>query len=341
MFRPIYLLPQYNEQLIRKYQGRWETPEGLSLRETILAKIREGAGEDFLQWDFEQGKLRLLEDYWDLKGILFQSESIGLSKFSLFEALNFSYASFYNSKFRNASFEGPIFNFTKIVGCEFTNCTFLYTYFYGTTIEKTRFVNCDFIDRNHFVNCDIKETNFTQCFYNPSLFNDCKFDEETIFDNPLNNPSYAPDSATLRNSSLAEFYKGIKDGYGAGGVVRKAREYSYKEHHSITRYNSVFQEKIAGYFLELVSGYGLKPMRVLASMLILFLLFTIAFVVNMGSPDGVLLSAGAFFTFGGNIERLQNLNPIFIFAYVTESFLGIAFMAFFITVLAKYWFAER
>ncbi len=93
--------------------------------------------------------------------------------------------------------------------------------------------------------------------------------------------------------------------------------------------------------MELISGYGLKPMRVLASMSTLFLLFTIVFVISVGSLDGVLLSAGAFFTFGGNIERLQNLNPIFILMYVTESCLGIALMALFTTVLAKYWFAER
>lgn len=59
--------------------------------------IRAGAGEDFLQGDFEQGQLSLLEDMWDLKGLNIFDEQFKFPGGDTFENIDFSYAEFRHS----------------------------------------------------------------------------------------------------------------------------------------------------------------------------------------------------------------------------------------------------
>lgn len=344
MFTPIHLLPIYNWKDRDKYQDRWDNnSDGQRIRDEVLKMIRNGAGEDFLQWDFEHGKLGFLESYHDLKGIKIFREEINFPKGDNFEAIDFSYASFYHSKFRNATFPSTFFTFAKIYNCEFINCVFAYTGFYGATLEKTRLVNCDFIEHNHITNCDLRAVTLEKCFISANLFFDCKFDEQTTVDDPLEKPLImSQGSFKFSKGSLAEILKGIKEGYTAGNVIEQARLYYFKERQSITRYNAKsLQEKIYGYSLELLAGYGVKPFRVLISMVTIFSIFSTFFIAKIGSSEGLLLSAGAFFTFGANSDRLQTLGNFCKVIYVAESFFGISLMALFITVLANMWFKEK
>jgi hypothetical protein len=59
MFIPIQLLPLFNPQKREKYENRWHNREGEELRQYITKKIRAGAGEDFLEWDYDQGRLMI------------------------------------------------------------------------------------------------------------------------------------------------------------------------------------------------------------------------------------------------------------------------------------------
>jgi hypothetical protein len=158
----------------------------------------------------------------------------------------------------------------------------------------------------------------------------------------LQQSCFSGGSLKLNKSNLAEIFKGIKEGYIAGDVIKKAREYFFKEKQSITKHNSKkLREKISGYFLELISGYGIKPFRVFLSMLTIFVIFSIVFIARIGFSEGLLLSAGAFFTFGANTNYLQTLGTLFKIVYIAEPFFGISLMALFITVLANYWFREK
>jgi hypothetical protein len=62
---------------------------------------------------------------------------------------------------------------------------------------------------------------------------------------------------------------------------------------------------------------------------------------KIGVSEGLLLSAGAFFTFGANTHYLQTLGSCLKLIYIVESFIGISLMAVFITVLANLWFREK
>jgi len=75
LFTPIYQLSLYNPDEKIKYRDRWEPIYGGGdARKFVLEKIREGAGEDFLQIEFERenGVLHnILDDMYDLRGFAF------------------------------------------------------------------------------------------------------------------------------------------------------------------------------------------------------------------------------------------------------------------------------
>lgn len=342
MFTPVHLLPQYNISKREKYTDRWDDTSGQALRDKILTMIRAGAGEDFLQWDFEQGQMGFLEDMWDLKGLNIFQEDITFPHGDNFEAINFSYADFYHSKFKNALFNCN-FSFSKIYNCEFTNCVFSFNSFYGATLEKVKFTNCDFFECNTFTNCDYIQVGFENCFIPENLFIDCRFDENTKISNPIQKPLQMTKSGLLfDNKQLSGIFKGIKEAYASGNVVNKSRDYFFKQMQSVTRYNSSgVLDKLSGYFLEYIAGYGVKPFRVLSTMLGIFLFSLYLFSQKIGLSDGLILTSGALFTFGANADLLKALDVFYKVLYVATSFFGISLTALFITVLANVWLREK
>jgi uncharacterized protein YjbI with pentapeptide repeats len=144
------LLPQYDLEEHKRYKERWQAPDGRELQEKILKMIRNGAGEDFLQWDLEQGELGFLENERDLRGFSFFKEDIVFPKADNFSAIDFSYASFYHSKLKNATFFNSGASFAQIYNCHFVDCVFSISGFYGTRFEKAKFINCAFVGHNSF-----------------------------------------------------------------------------------------------------------------------------------------------------------------------------------------------
>ena len=146
----------------------------------------------------------------------------------------------------------------------------------------------------------------------------------------------------MRKADLAEIFKSIREGYVAGRVYGKARRYFLEENKAITLHNTKgLRQKLGRLFLELITGYGVRPLRVLATMLAVFAIPSVLFMAKLGFSEGLLLSAGAFLTFGANTYHLSALCGLFKIVYVAESFCGILLMALFIIVLANLWFSEK
>lgn len=341
MFTPIHLLPQFSGKDRAKYEDRWHTQEGQELEKKILAMIHEGAGEDFLQWEFEHGRLGFLEDMWDLKGLTIFDQQFKFPGGDTFEAINFSYARFYHSKFENAVFNCRI-NFARIFNCEFVNCVFTFNGCYASEFENCRFTNCEFFEHNSFTNCLFKNVAFRDCFIPDRIFFDCNFDERTAIGEPMTTPvRMKPSGLKLENKERAGIYKGIQEAFAAGEVVSKAQAYYFKQRQCVTRFNTTgMRAKLGGYFLEYLTGYGVKPIRVLLAMFGVLFAVTLGFSLKVGFADAVLLVAGAFFTFGAKSEILNGLSVGWKILYVATSFLGIALTALFITVLASKWLRE-
>ncbi len=336
MYVPIYQLTLYDYIEAQEAQDRWQ--KNSELHDYIIDLIRKGAGEDFLQWDFERGKLKgFLRDMWDLRGILFQGENITFPDEDNFETIDFSYGQFYNSTFINCYFRST-FNFARLYGCKFINCTFHFTTWLGCSIEKCKFEHCDFIEYTSLRNCDIKDSSFKHYFSSDCLFDDCRFDSNCI----VADPELLPNGRVQIKfdvKQFGDFFTSISEAYKAGGIYDKGRKYFYMSRKARTCYNST---GLINYFLnklnEMLTGYGVKPLRPIINLLIILFLCSGIFTLHTRSIyNSIIISVSALFTMGDS-----TLYPFpYDMIYLAEGFLGIVFLGFYLTVLANVWFSQR
>jgi hypothetical protein len=341
VFTPVHLLPRADPEKRGLYQRRWDYDSGPALRDKILQMIRDGAGEDFLQWDYEQHRLGFLESQSDLKGLnIFKEDITFPNDDGWFEATDFSYAQFHHSKFRGATFSAS-FNFARLYNCEFIDCFFSFNGFYGTTLEKVKFINCDFIEQNSFTNCDLVEVEFKHCFLPKNVFADCRFDANTRVNDPINKPNGKIEIA-LEDKRRSEIFQGIKEAYTSGGVVKQSRAYFFRQMQAITRHNSEdWKDTLFGYVSEYLAGYGVRPLRVLLALFAWVVVGVAVFWPQVGFSNALILTAGGFFTFGGYVDLLHNLGIWYRLWYVASAFLGMILTGLYVTVLANIWLRER
>ena len=345
MYTPLHLLPQYSQKEKDRLFDRWQhgTRQGAKDRKAIIEKIKEGGGEDFLQYDYESGHLSTMEHQWDLRGMWIGNLDVTFPQGDNFETIDFSYAVIQDCTFRSAAFPNCSFSFTIFRNCTFIDCGFAYMGMYGASLENTKFVGCDFVERFAFSNCTLSGVVYENCYFQQPIFHDCKFDESTRFENLAPISQWSPESQGYKRqkNDLAEVYKGIKDAYIEGRVTKQSRQFFFLEKQAVTRHNRKGMEKIGGYFLEAVAGYGVRPQSTFLLMLFSFLLLSIPFMLMFGSLQGLLFGAGAFLTIGIRTELLDTLPAVLQAWYLIETFFGLCFMALLITVLARYWFEER
>jgi hypothetical protein len=101
---------------------------------------------------------------------------------------------------------------------------------------------------------------------------------------------------------------------------------------AFTRFNE--KSKVLGFAWEIVAGYGTRLLRVLGIAFALFVILVLWFWYRVGLTDSIILSAGAFLTFGAKIELLDSLSVFDRLLYVLAAFIGVSSVALFITVLA-------
>jgi hypothetical protein len=344
MFTEIHLIRQPNKAEMKKYRDRWSTAEGDSAQEGIIEALRTEGTEDSLKKAKEKQAGNITEGHRDLKGIsIIEKEIVFKKEPADLENVDFSYASLRNTRFENVIFVNVNFNSADLFGCEFINCEFIFTNFYACYVEKTVFLNCDFIINNTITNCVFRETLMEKYFTPENFLFDCKFDEITSISEPLLKPNREENTgSSLDKMALAEIYKGIKLSYNEGNVTKKSRDYFFKERGAITRYNtSGLIDRIVGYLVEAIAGYGVRPIRVFITTVLIFLAYSGIFVHEFGLRQGMLISAGAFCTFGSSGNFLASAPYWVEMVYILESFTGISMMALFVTVLVNLLFKER
>jgi hypothetical protein len=339
-FTRIDLIPHYDFEETKHLQSRWtDDPEGPRTYEYVLRKIRQGGGEDFLQWDFENGRLGLLRDYCDLAGMKLQGEDIIFPEGDNFENIDFSSAELWHCKFTAASFPSTHFDFARFYNVNFSGCTFALAWFYCCRFEKCTFEHCDFIDGNGFNNSKFISCTFLDCFFAENMFTDCQFDENVAVRNHKGPLLFGLRQKAnqfkeeLKAERVSGIYRGIKESFEAGEVFPRYRKYFLIQRQAYTRFNEKF--KLRCYLWEFISGYGVRPFRVLIALLIIFALSTAWFTTRIGFEDGLLLSSGALLTFGAKAEVLNNLSVLDRGIYIGSAFLGVSLVALFITVLGS------
>ena len=151
-----------------------------------------------------------------------------------------------------------------------------------------------------------------------------------------------PDSFPVDPKKLSDVFGGIEEAYRDGGVTTQAREYFFRRMQAVTRHNSDTRlAKFYGFLKEWLAGYGVRPFRVLGAMFGALLISATTFSLALGNPDGMMLAAGALFTFGAKADLLDRLGLMYRVLYVFTAFVGISLTAMFIAVLANVWFREH
>ncbi len=252
MFIPIDRLPGYIEADHRESEDRWHTEQGRNDRERVLALIRAGAGEDFLQRDVEAGALPTLKGMSDLRGLQVHGETFQFPGGDTFESIDFSFASFWNTSFENAVFESAM-RFGRVYGCTFIRCIFIYGGFSATRFENCRFTDCDFIESFGFTNCDFRSVVFAGCYLGIPIFDDCRFDGTTQVSPSAAKPVRGGNAQRdpKRESAL---YIGISAAYRSAGAREQSREALFIALKAVTRHNREGVGKALGFFKEYVGA---------------------------------------------------------------------------------------
>src|SRR6202035_551834 len=113
---------------------------------------------------------------------------------------------------------------------------------------------------------------------------------------------------TFEKKELARIFQGIKEAYSAGGIAKQARTYFFRQNQAVTRHNSdTVWDRLGGHFLEFLTGYGVRPLRVLRALILLVSIGIGVFTTQVGFENALILTTGGFFTFGGYTDLLQCL----------------------------------
>jgi Pentapeptide repeats (9 copies) len=299
-FTRIDLLPNFDSKERQQVRERWEDYTGRALFERIIALIREGAGEDFLQYKFGSGELGFLRDYWDLAGIQIFGEDIVFPEGDNFENIDFSYAQFWHSTFTTACLPQTHFSFARLYNVKFKNCLFALAHFYGCKFEKCSFENCSFVEGNGFTNCDFQETTFSDCFFSENIFKSCRFDENVHVVNTTK-PLVLGLMPCATNFKRTIFRVSTK----------ASRMDTSRERYSIEPEN--------------ISLSNVRPILDSTAPKKSAAIFW----------NALLLSAGAILTFGAKADLLGTLPLLDQVVYIASAFLGISLVTLFITVLAS------
>lgn len=342
MYTSIYLLAQTNSEKSKAFQSRWKTKQGIIIKQNILEHMRNGKLRGYMEHEFAANKLPILEHDKDLRGILIADEDFRNCPRDMLKEFDFSFAYIMSTSFKDLDLNQANFSFTSLYHVTFVNCLFSHTTLYANYLENVMFIGCDFLNRNNIRNCRLSNVQFQHCFLESNVFHSCRFDEQTSINKLAQHSRHTKTPIRFNPRGLPDLYKGIKEAYKYGSVIKKSNDYYFLERQAVTRYlvDNKF-EKISNYFLELVAGYGIRPLRVFVWMMALFIIFSLIFVAKMGYPEGLLLSTGAYFTNGVSSQGLAAAGVFYQSLFILESFLGIMFTTLFVTVMANLWLGER
>ena len=341
MFYPIHLLPNYQPIRNNSFSDRWNYEEGLEYHKEIVTSIKAGYIREYSEDEYmDKGYYNKFQSCYDYRSIVLNDIKVDFKPGDNFKNIDFSYAEFNSCELKNATFFGNIFNFTNFTNCTFKNCTFVLNKTKGALFNNVIFVNCDFDDRNDMLNSECKHVKFQKCYFYRNIFMDCKFDPDTELDDIAKSPNNGG-SSSLINSEIWAVYRGVKEAYAAGQSIDKVRNYYVKERKAFTKFNTAKKiDKCINYFFEVVTGYGVRPLRTLSAIFVFYMTYSLIYLAKFCLSKVFFISAGAFFTFGGDADSIKDLSALWKFIYISESFVGISMIALFITVLANVWLKD-
>lgn len=348
MFVPYYTHALFDPSERTKCRERWTGSRagGCSYTEIVERLLNEGAEEGFLHEAFGRGELPILDHGSDLRGFHFWKIDQDFRRDGNcgdnFKGLDLSYSEFWHCHFKNAVFYSSSLAFTEFYNCTFEDCAFAFTGFLGAKIRKSRIVRCDFAEPCSLENVSMIDSVFDECFLGETTpFRDCFFDDLSSVRN-MRTESYHYKGVLMQKSALAGYFASFQSAYEAAGAEERALRSYFEGRKAFTRYNTNLLGKLGGFAAEIFAGYGVKPLRAFAVLIMLYVSATAFFAAaSVPLKESLVLAAGALFTFGAGADRLMRFGYPETIVYICLSFSGIALTALFVTTLANRWFRGR
>ena len=345
MFIPIHTHPLFDPDEKKRLQDRWEneqvSPGSLTCQQKIENWISQGANRYLL---YRGDELPILEGEWDFRGIRISDISTEYPPgVDHFKGKSFQYAELWRCHFKKAVFFSSSFSFARLYDCTFEDCTFSFAGFFAARLEKSHFIRCDFFEECEIDNIMMLDGSISQCHFSTSThIRDCHFDDLTKV-GELNLDSYLNATPPYRtpNAMLSSLYRSFQLAYEASGAEELAFEFNWKGRCAFTRHNLKSWRRVFNIVNELLTGYGLRPIRPFLSMIILYVAAVACFATKVPAEDGVFIAGGALFTFGAGIEQVSRLGLIWRVLYISLSFLGISLTSLLVTTLANRLFRSR
>jgi hypothetical protein len=141
--------------------------------------------------------------------------------------------------------------------------------------------------------------------------------------------------------ALAGFHSSFQDAYEASGSQERALNSYWEGRKAYTRYNLKKEKLLVSLINELITGYGMKPLRPLVALGVVCFVATLLFSFSMPLNESMIFSAGALFTFGAAADHLKEFGFWGRLFYISLSFCGISLSGLFITCLANLWFRSK
>lgn len=340
MYKDISQLTEFDYSENEKVTNRWKH-EGRNRQRLVEELISDGAGEDFLEYDYQYGILKdFLKDEWDLRGIRLNSINLDYPGGENFQFINFSYSNFHNCVFKGCIFDATFF-FVGFENCKFIDCIFANSYFKGCYFENCKFNKIDFFSAGKIDNCNFTDTDFLNFFCPQNLLVDCKITSSSSFSKPLSQANNRNWNYTFKNKCLSDFYNQLNSGFKESGASQKASDYRYKSAKSYTRYNtdSFFKKWKRILIDELIIGYGERPSRTLITSIVIILIFASIYLLqgygenNTNFLNSLYISFSAFVVFG--IDSAKSSSKLIRFLFIIEAFLGTTLIGAWTALLLK------
>ena len=346
MYVQPYKHPLNKSALRKRVRERWNDPKSgreSPYYELVLSLIKEGGGKHFLNYAFYRGELPILKDDLDLRGLkLWQIDQDFREGGDNFKGISFAYGEWWHCKFKNCVFYSCDLDFLEAYGCTFEKCAFVFTHFVGAKFEKCTFIDCDFGEPCSWENGTFLNTKFERCFLGQTTpFNECLFDDRTAISNMLPHSPHFGEKVSTPKEALSGYYQSFLAAYEASGSEELASKYYWEARKAYTRYNLAGFKRVLSLFNEAITGYGSRPLRPLAALVLAFIFGVLVFSTKVKFEDSLLLTAGAIFTFGASTSLLEPLGVWWRLLYISLSFAGVTGTAMFITSLANLWFGSK
>ena len=284
----------------------------------------------------------------DFTGLNISSAKVTASLIKIISNFDFSHSDFLFCSFEGVTLRNCKSTFSVYYHTKFINCRFSGVIFEVGIFQYCLFDNCIFEEHTGFYNGSFADTKLFNCFSYAAPFNDCKFDVNTVistskkFETALGFRATCPRERRglagevmdcLERKNIYAIARSIKEAYKDGGVKELAIRYEFVQKQAFTRYNSKHRTSLL--LWEIASGHGLRPMRCLSLVSLLFMAASAWFSYRLHNLEsGTFLSAGAIFTFGAKTELLDQLGYVDHVIYILAAFMGVCSVALFMTVLA-------